>query len=332
MNSIRQIDEIFTVLKDAGVSSFDDLLKLDLSHGKLLSAQKYSWVAGLASILNTMYYDTEKHIGELGGQFFLVDEMKKEYAQDLMKYSCLFPDRMVVSAGEFHYLDDPNYAFVDIDFFRKLFLGKDLLLRNIVHISPFYLCTDIKKGEGDIKNAMLEYLTLPKENEKKIAYLDRAGSGEESIHPVIQSISVALPWLKNASIDDYVDIISQNKNEFLNYNNYLSHLSQESEDTQDFIARYTQDYEEATTNIRISLEKKRAELKRKGFFTALSICLTIIPIVLPQNIGITNGILSTILGGGTINSLIDFVPEAMSMKDIEKENSFWVLWKWGKSS
>lgn len=328
MNNSEKIKEVFTVLRDEGIKSFEDLSRLDLSHEKLISAQKYPWISELAVILNSMYYATEHHITDLGGQFFLVDEMEKDCAADLMKYSCLFPERMIVSAGEFHYLDNPNYSFIDIDFFRKLFLGKDLLLNNIVHISPFYLCTDLEQGSGDIKNAMLEYLTLPAENKKKVAFLDRAGTSEDRTHPIIQSAFVSLPWLKGARIQDYVEIITKYKAEFLNYNNYLSRLSQDSEDTDQFISNYKRDYNEATISIRMALEQKKAELKRKGINTVLSICLTIIPILFPPSTIVNKEILSAILGGGTIKSAMDMIPEALSLKDINKDNPFWVLWKW----
>ena len=331
MSYTQQVNDIFSVLKSEGITRFSDLQSLEVSHGKLLSAQKYPWISELAPILKNMYYNAENHISELGGQFFLVDEMKSKYSRNLMKYSCLFPERMIVSAGEFHFLDDPNQAFIDLDFFRKLFLGKDLLLNNIVHISPFYLCTDLK-GDGDIKNAMLEYLTLPDANKKKVAFLDRAGSGTDQLNPIVKSVFVSLPWLKGARIQDYVEIISDNKNEFLHYNQYLSKLSQETDDTQQFVARYAKDYNEAAKNIQISLEKKKADLKRKGIITAVSLCLTIIPMVLPASIGIDKGTLSGILGGGTLQSVLNLIPDALSLKDVEKENSFWVMWKWSNQS
>lgn len=331
MSDTNQVNEIFSILKSEGINDFSDLQSLDLSQGKLLSAQKFPWISEMAPILKSLYYSAENHISNMGGQFFLVDEMKREYSVDLMKYSCLFPERMIVSAGEFHYLDDPNQAFIDIDFFRKLFLGKNLLLNSIVHISPFYLCTDLK-GDGDFKNAMLEYLTLPDANKKKVAFLDRAGSGEDKLSPFVKNIFVTMPWLKGADIQDYVEIISNNREEFIHYNQYLSKLSQETADTQQFITQYAKDYNEAATNIKISLEKKKAELKRKGIITAVSVCLTIIPVVLPSSIGIDKGFLSGLLGGGTLSSVVELVPDMLSLKDVEKENPFWVMWKWNYRS
>ena len=331
MSNTDQVADIFSILKSEGINRFQDLKSLELTNGKLLAAQKYPWISELAPILKSMYYSAEEHICNLGGQFFLVDEMKKDYSEELMKYSCLFPERMIVSAGEFHYLDDPNQAFIDIDFFRKLFLGKNLLLNNIVQISPFYLCTDLE-NDGDFRNAMLEYLTLPDANQKKVAFLDRAGCGNNKLSPFVKSVFVSLPWLKGADIQDYVEIITKNKSEFLHYNQYLSKLSRETIDTQEFVTRYAKDYNEAATNIQISLEKKRAELKRKGIVTAVSICLTIIPLVLPSNIGIDKEVVSSFLGGGTVKSVVDLIPEMLSLKDVEKENPFWVMWKWNNQS
>ena len=110
-------------------------------------------------------------------------------------------------------------------------------------------------------------------------------------------------------------------------------------DIQDKLAKANAELKEANktlatmnNNMWVELEKKRAELKRKGIVTAVSICLTIIPLVLPSNIGIDKEVVSSFLGGCTVKSVVDLIPEMLSLKDIEKENPFWVMWKWNNQS
>lgn len=323
--------KFFEILNDAKIYSFNDLDNLELTNSKLVSAQKYPWIKNLADIIMSLYYDTEKYIRDIDGQIFLVDEIQHHDYQNIFKYSCIFPDRMIVSSGEFHYLDKSEYALIDIDFFRKLFWGKDLLLNGIIHISPFSLCTDIIDGEGDINNALIEELTLPDKNKKKIAQLDQTGIGDIEHISFVDKVFIKMPWLSNADISDYLDIINSNKTEFMFYNQYLSKLSNASESTMEYLNQFTADFNDANINIQIALEKKQSELKAKGIAAALSLCLTAIPIFIPQICPVDPQILSAFLGGGSLKQFIDLVPTQENIKSIGKDNPFWVLWKWKNS-
>lgn len=330
-NAEQKYYKIFTILNDVNIKSFSDLNNLELTHGKLLSAQKYPWIQNLAEVIKSLYYDTENYISDIDGQIFLVDKIKSQDHQNIFKYSCIFPDRMIVSSGEFHYLDKAEYALVDIDFFRKLFWGKDLLVNGIIHISPFSLCTDIVAGEGDINNALIENLTLPDKNKKKIAQLDETGIGDIEHIPFVDKIFVKLPWLSNADVADYLDIINSHKTEFLLYNQYLSNLSNISENTTEYLDKFAKDFKDANISIQIALEKKQSELKAKGIAAALSICLTAIPILAPQISPVDPQILASLLGGGSLKQFIDLVPIQENIKSLGKDNPFWVLWKWKNS-
>lgn len=329
MDNIKKIELIFEILKDTKIYDFSDLVDKPLTHNRLFSAQNYPWIAEVAEIINSLYYTTEAHIGNTDGQIFLVDEIKESGCQDILKYSCIFPDRMIISSGEFHYLNNPQFALVDIDFFRKLFWAQELLLNGIVHISPFYRCCDLVDGEGNKDNAMLEYLTLPDQNMKKIAQLDRSGIGGVEHIPFVDKVFVALPWLQNACIQDYLDIINSNQTEFIFFNHYLAKLSQLTENSNEYLKKFVQDFNEAAINIQIALEKKKSELKAKGLATAISVCLTAIPMLLPDKIPQT---LPIILGGGTVNQFVNQLSLVQDIRSIGKDNPFWVLWKWKVSA
>lgn len=324
----QKYNEIFSILEDVKIKQYSDLTNLSLTHGKLLAAQKYPWIQDLADIIKSLYYTIEKHISDIDGQIFLVDEIESSSHQNILKYSCVFPNRMIMSSGEFHYLDKAQYALIDIDFFRKLFWSKDLLLSEIVHISPFCLCTDLIDGEGDIRNALIENLSLPNKNKKKIAQLDEAGIGDVEHIPFVDKIFVKLPWLTNADVSDYLDIINSNKTEFLFYNQYLSNLSDTSESTMEYLDKFAKDFSDANFNIQIALEKKRAELKTRGIVAFLSTCLTAIPFIFPESSLIDAKTLAAFLGGGTLKQFIDLMTIQNEKNAIGKDNPFWVLWKW----
>lgn len=76
------------------------------------------------------------------------------------------------------------------------------------------------------------------------------------------------------------------------------------------------------------MEKKQSELRAKGIAAALSICLTAIPIFVPQICPVDTKVLSALLGGGSLKQFIDLVPIKEDIKSIGKDNPFWVLWKW----
>lgn len=328
MSDGQKYNEIFSILEDVKIRQYNDLASLSLTNGKLLAAQKYPWIQGLADIIKSLYYATENYISYIDGQVFLVDEIEFQNHQNILKYSCIFPNRMIMSSGEFHYLDKKQYALIDIDFFRKLFWSKDLLLNEIVHISPFYLCTDLVDGEGDINHALIENLSLPDKNRRKIAQLDKTGIGDVEHIPFVDKIFVKLPWLTNVDVPDYLDIINSNKTEFLFYNQYLSNLADISENTMAYLDKFAKDFNDANINIQIALEKKRAELKTRGIVAFLSICLTAIPFFFPASSPIDAKTLSAFLGGGTLKQFIDLVPIQSEKNAIGKDNPFWVLWKW----
>lgn len=325
--SKNNINEIFNILRDAQIKSINDLSSLELINNKLVSAKKYPWIADLASMIDALYDVTDEYIQNTKGQLFLVDEIAETAHNNIFNYSCVFPDRMIISAGEFHFLDNKEKAFVDISLFKKLFWGKDLLENNIVRISPFYRCTNFN-DDGDFNNSLVEYLTLPESNKSKIAQLDKSGVLGIDQVDFVNKIIVDLPWLTNAKPEDYLEIIEKNKIEFELYNNNLAKLSIVSENTEQFLQNFKQDFIDANINIRQALERKKDSLRKKGISTAIGICLTGIPFVFKDQISDPQ-IVSSIIGGvSTFEIIRNTFNDISSLKYTGKENPFWVLWKW----
>lgn len=325
MNNIEIVKEIINILKDASIKEYGDIRELSLVENKLLSAQRYPWVGEIAELVHDLYYRTEKYIGDIDGQIFLINKVENSNYKNVMKYSCVFPNRTIMSSGEFHYLDRPEYAFIDIDFFSKLFFCENMILEGIVRISPFQLLTDSENGVPD--GVLMENLQLPDKNKKKIAELDECGLGMHQGNTLLNKIFVAMPWLENARVEDYIDIVNKYQSEFEGYNHCLANISEVTEDTEAFIKKYLNDYKDASINLHIAMEKKQAELKTKGITTALSLCLTAIPYLLPEGC-VDAKMISAFLGTGTIKEILSSANIFAEMKNIGKENPFWVIWKW----
>lgn len=333
MNSLKEkknIDTIFKILRDNKINSEESLSKLKPNDNGLLYAGDFPWIAEIATIINDFYDDADQYITDVTGKVFLVDQMKAANCNDLLKYSCIFPDRMIISAGNFFYLNTPAQAFIDIELLKKLFWSKTLLDSGIVHISPFARYTDMKPGKGDFNNALRESLSLSEWNKKKIAALDKCGIGNsDSQVKDRECLFLAIPWLKNARIEDYNEIIQKNKMEFENYNLHITKLFEQHDDVEKVLKELKYDLQETNINIRIALENKQADLRRKGIVTALTFSLSLIPLFVPIPLDVDPQLITSVIGVGGVSPLI---PDIISIKDVGKEDAFWVLWKWMKTA
>lgn len=327
----EKINFIFLVLRENNIRSMNDVLKLKRRKGYLLSSKDYPWVGTICSIANEFYSDIESHIADIPGQVFMVDHIDESVHENIFKYSCVFPGRMIVSVGELFYLDNPKNALIDIDFFYKLFWGKELLKNNLVKFSPFYRYAEGTPGEGNRDDCLVEYLTLPDENEKKIAELDKCGT--HGFGTVIKDnhIFLSMPWLYNASIDTYLEIINKYKNEFELYNTQLARLSDNASCTEDFLRNFEYDLKEANANISIELEKEKAKLRKQGIATVLGVAITAIPFAFSGDPVLGSAAAQSILGGVGLYQLLNDAKEHSSIKDLGRDNPFWVMWKWKNS-
>lgn len=328
-NEKKNIDTIFDVLKENNINSGESLRQLKVRDNNLLYAGDYPWISEIANIINTFYCDADRCISDMTGKIFLVDRMESDNHENLLKYSCVFPNRMIISAGKFVYLDDPRQAFVDIALLKKLFWSKPLLSSGIVHISPFARYTELEPGKGNLEQAMVEKLNLSSYNREKIAEFDKCGVGYANAPSVDHNcLFLAIPWLENARLGDYREIIQKNENEFANYNLRITKLFQQYDDVEKLISELDYELREANVNIMIALEKEQNALRRKGIFTTLAISLSLVPLALPAVPAIDPATLSMILGAPGLASLLSLGPDLLSVKDVGKENPFWVLWKW----
>lgn len=331
MRQSDKIDFILLVLKENNIRSINDVLKLKCRKGHLLWSKDYPWIGVICSIANEFYNNMESRIGSIPGQIFMVDHIDESVYENVFKYSCVFPGRMIVSVGELFFLDDLENAFIDIEFFYKLFWGQELLKHDLVQFSPFYRYTEVIPGECNPDNCLVEYITLPDNNKKKIAELEKCGTHGFGTVIKDEYIFLKMPWLYDASIETYLEIINKYKKEFELYNTQLGKLSDDAACTEVFLRNFEYDLKEANANISIELEKEKGKLLRQGITTSLGIAVTLIPIF-SQNPVLGTPEARTILGGtGLCQLLRDTIEYRFIKEEVGHNNPFWVMWKWRNS-
>ena len=329
----EKIEFIFQILRENNIFTLEDILGLKRQNRRtLLYSKDYPWIGNICQIVNDFYDDTERFIEESTGQLFMVDQMSTDNHENLLKYSCIFPNRMIVNTGNLLYLNDPDQAFLDIQFFYKLFWGRQLFEKNLLRITPFYRRTELVPGEGNLDNCLTEYLTLPEENKKKIAELDRCGDHEFGQLIQRDRIFLMMPWLINADIDTYLEIIDKNKLEFEAYNLNLERIGKNADNIEVFLTDFDTNLKEANINIAIELEKKQKELKKLGLFTGIGIAITAIPFILPAGCPVDPSLLSKLMGGVDGIQIVNDIKEISQISSVGHENPFWVLWKWKNKS
>lgn len=327
-----QIEFIFMILRENNIFSIEDIMRLKRHNQTLIYSKDYPWVGTICQIVDGFYSDTERYIEKTSGQIFMVDQMSNENYDNLLKYSCIFPNRMILSSGQLLYLNDPNQAFIDVEFFQKLFWSKSLLDKDLIRISPFSRHTEIKPGLGDPSNCLIEFLSFADDEKKKIAELDSCGTYGIGTPVKKNCIYLMMPWLQNADISTYLEIIERNKNEFEAYNLNLQRIAENTDDIEAFLKEFDGDLKEANINIACEMEKKQRELKNRGIITALSVAITAIPFFIPEMDLINPEVYSKIMGGINGIQIIENLKEICHMGNVGRDNPFWVLWKWQNKS
>ncbi len=142
------------------------------------------------------------------------------------------------------------------------------------------------------------------------------------------NIYISFPWLYDADIDNYLELVHKHRDEFENLSSKISLLTSKCNSVEELENTLRYEIDEALINIKISCEKEQAVLKRKGISTVMGIALTVLPIVFPDKIPVE---FSTLFGGASLFSATDLVNDFISQKKLCNENPFWVIWKWKNS-
>lgn len=260
-------------------------------------------------------------IAHTDSQYFHLLNYADGYASDLKQnikmISCLFPKRLIITS------------------FMKQGTLDALLLTAYNDFERFYragimeLYVELEERAPDWSPEKNQN-TLPKTMKSSNILLLTHSHSELDY----ESIRIVLPWLYNARPGDYLDLIQKYDLQFEIYCQQIDRICKTAKTPEELTQLFVSEVKDAFIDIRIALEKKKEELKRKGISTTIGAIATAIPLLIPSSMGnISPELLSGLLGA--TNVLTTLPPMIGSIHDLlqcERYNKYWLLWKWNKIS
>ena len=318
--------DIDNILKGEGLRRASDINSLK-QDGKRISSKDYPWIKDIVQILREKAEIAKGRISIQSGQYFLVDNMSCINWDKISKYSCFFPERTIISAGATFSAADDNTVFLDAIMLFNFFWGKPVLCNGIADLCP---TTEYSFQSSEV---VYKFSDMLEECQKsKIALLNKCGTSQIN-DKLLNHLFIAMPWIYQARLEDYFEIIQKYKTEFANYNSYIASIAKVATNEFELTQQLVSEMRESIIDIQISLEKKQHELKSKGIVTAIGLCLTAIPHVIPSLSNyIDPSLLTAVLGGGSLMECLKLISDYHSDKNSKNDNPFWVLWKWNSKT
>lgn len=317
--------DIEKILKKEGICRASDLNSLKRQE-RMFSSKDYPWLKDIACFLQERMNVVENRSEVLTGQYFMVDNMSCVNWDKISKYSCFFPERTIISAGSIVGTNDDE-VLLDASTLFNFFWGRPILCNGIAELCPV---KEMKIAKTNRWNEILDY--FDKSKDSRLAYLNKCGTHKIN-DKLLNHLFIAMPWIYDARLEDYFEIIQKYKDEFANYNSYISKIAKVANNEFDLTQSLAADMKESIIDIQIALEKKQHELKVKGIASTVGLCLTVIPALVPALSQIIDPILlSSILGGGTLMEGLKVVSEYNAGKCEKKDNPFWIMWKWNSQT
>jgi len=174
-----------------------------------------------------------------------------------------------------------------------------------------------------------KYVSVPNlAKQKNKCFLDMIGNKLEIIPKTNHlNLILELPWLKNARIEDFIELREKYKTEYELFLIQTDKLMLASKDGKGIEVLLAKEYNEAALEIRNTMVKQKALLKNKGLDVALGAVCTIVPVALEQ-VGFDYfdpKVLSSVVGGTTI---YNGIKQFFEISNMAKENPYWILYQW----
>lgn len=313
--------DVDKILKSEGLNRASDINSLKHKE-KMLSSKDYPWIKDIAYFLQERMNDVENRSEVLTGQYFIVDNMSCINWDKISKYSCFFPDRTVISAGSLVKANDDE-ILLEAKVLFNFFWGRPILCNGIADLCPM---KELMIPNSNHWNEILKHFGENKDS--RLAYLNKCGTNRIN-EKLLNHLFVAMPWIYDARLEDYFEIIQKYKDEFANYNSYISKMAKVASNEFELTRSLATEMRESIIDIQIALEKKQHELRAKGITSTVGLCLTVIPALVPALSQIIDPlILSSILGGGTLMEGLKIISEYNAGKCEKRNDPFWIMWKW----
>lgn len=246
----------------------------------------------------------------------------------LNSYVSLFPNRFIVHTSDFSFHTKVviaetgkkvGYCFnMGVDFIRQYIRHRELIRQEAFYLFPKSIFPYSKKH--------VDIPTFVRFRNK--CFLDKMGNRLEIIPQTdYKNLVVELPWLKNARIEDFIELKEKYKLEYERFQLKTDELMCAAQSGTSIESILAKEYNEASLEIRRIILNRKSEMNRKGKEVAVGIICTVIPIALNQ-VGINlldSQTVGAVIGGTTIYCGIK---EFFANHRTEKDNPYWILYKW----
>jgi len=247
-------------------------------------------------------------------------------------YVSLFPERFVLYTSDLYLhqkisVEDTNRKIeigcaVGTDLIRQYIKYRQIIQDELIYLFPKSCFQKSKK-----------YVEIPSFAKCKNKCIIDCFTNKFEIIPKTEytNLIVELPWIKNAQIEDFMELKNKYKIEYERFQIKTDELMLKLQDGKAIESILAKEYNEASLEIRNIITNRKSEMKRKGKEVILGTLCTMIPITLEQ-IGINlfdSKVFSSIVGGTTI---YNGVKEFYSKSNLERDNPYWILYKWEQES
>lgn len=313
---------------------FEEIIRNEkiISITDLKNREKFSYKT-IELITEALYTSYKKQMND---KYIYVRGYPYGLTESISKYLCVFSQRAYISAGSLHCRSESKSLLLDADTdeVKRLlgiyYLYREIIKNNIAIYVPYSMSIkgiNIRRVESENGYTTFPFFDLPQTVKLYNSNYD------SFLHKSVSKLYVGLPWLFNARVEDYIEIINKYETQFSNYNKKVREISLATNDIEEFNSLLVKEFQEAVIDIRIALEKKKTALKVKGITTILGICMTTIPYICPQiSQYVDPKILSALLGGNSIKDLLSCTNDINEIANLCKENPFWPLWEWQRRS
>lgn len=317
-------DSMKFILAFEGIKDSSDINTLSIDEEGYIVSSVYPWVKDIYNFLeeNNVAAQTEIAIWESDpGQYFQINGMTSDNKYHLSKFSCFFPGRTIVSAGDIKKKEDCYY--IQASALSNFFLS-DIISENDMGLYT----------PNSINGKTLRSIISGSGEKYRIADLDTVQESKNltgKYNPIVDMLYVGLPWLYNARIEDYIELINKYENEFENYNNCIRELAKTATDEKELTQDIVNKINALKIDMSIKLEMKKEELYKKGIRTVVGVCLMGIPYLLSIKYkDIDPNLLNALIGGKSVFECANIVSDSLSINKLPKDNPLWVIWKWAQ--
>ena len=319
-------DSIKNILAYEGIKKPADINTLSPDEEGYITSSAYLWVKHVYDRLvdSNVAAQTELAIwGSDPGQYFQINGMNCINKYQLSKFSCFFPGRTIVSAGDIKKRDD-CYCIQASSLFNFFF--SDIISENDMGLYT----------PNSVNGQTLKSIISRSRDTYKIADLDviREGNNWTSKNnPVVNFMYMGLPWLYNARIEDYIELVNKYEDEFECYNSYIRQLAKTATDATELTRDLVNKINDLNTELRIKLEIKKDDLRKKGITTFVGMCLTGIPYLLSVKFNeIDPSLLNGLIGGMSAFECASIISDGLARNKLSKSHPLWVIWKWSQTT